>query len=485
MFFTPCKLAVISGLGLFLALAGGILSIFWPRICDEILDKELILKDGSLSYKMWKVTPVPLYLRVFMFNCTNSEDVAKNKAKPKLVQVGPYTFKGGREKVDLDWTPNSTIKYRQVMTWYFDETLSNGSQSDRIVSLDVPALVATNFVKGNIGEQWLLDIFFGKEKTKAFTSKTVAELLFQGYNDPILHYAKKFGFKVPYDKFGWFYPRNGSSTYDGYFEMNTGAADIMHLARMEQWDNVTQTQYYQSYCGMVNGSEGELFPPKRERTNITIFFPDICRTISMPYLSDTSFLGVNSYRYALDRMLLANRTTCPSNWCFSPQTGQRDWPDGVLDVAKCKFGAPAFVSLPHFLYADPYYTEQVEGMRPDEKEHRMFLDLQADSGIPVKLSARFQVNLLLEPMKHIWIYSNVPKVIFPVFWFQMDAELNDELAGMLRTFANVDKTVPIALYVIIGLGAAMLVVGCVIYLPLRRKQLSETIDDQEGLLDKE
>jgi hypothetical protein len=40
------------------------------------------IRPGSYSYDMWKDLPIPMYMRVYYFNCTNSEEVVNNKAKP-------------------------------------------------------------------------------------------------------------------------------------------------------------------------------------------------------------------------------------------------------------------------------------------------------------------------------------------------------------------------------------------------------------------
>ncbi len=50
------------------------------------------LQPGTLQYKMWTESPVPIYLKFHLFNMTNSEEVMENKTKPILQELGPYTF---------------------------------------------------------------------------------------------------------------------------------------------------------------------------------------------------------------------------------------------------------------------------------------------------------------------------------------------------------------------------------------------------------
>lgn len=44
-------------------------------------------------------------------------------------------------------------------------------------------------------------------------------------------------------------------------------------------------------------------------------------------------------------------------------------PYGGLNISVCRYGSPAFVSLPHFYKADPHYTRLVQGMNPQEDLH--------------------------------------------------------------------------------------------------------------------
>ena len=33
------------------------------------------VREDSYSYDLWKTTPIPMYMSVYYFNCTNAEDV--------------------------------------------------------------------------------------------------------------------------------------------------------------------------------------------------------------------------------------------------------------------------------------------------------------------------------------------------------------------------------------------------------------------------
>lgn len=39
-------------------------------------------------------------------------------------------------------------------------------------------------------------------------------------------------------------------------------------------------------------------------------------------------------------------------------------------------GKPVYISLPHFLHASPDVSEPIEGLNPNEEEHRTYLDVE-------------------------------------------------------------------------------------------------------------
>ena len=56
-----------------------------------LLLQQMVVEEGSYSYSMWQKTPIPMYNKIYYFNCTNSQDVMNNGAKPLLKQVSCWS----------------------------------------------------------------------------------------------------------------------------------------------------------------------------------------------------------------------------------------------------------------------------------------------------------------------------------------------------------------------------------------------------------
>lgn len=54
--------------------------------------QEMELVEGSRSYDIWRLTPVPLFLRFYFFNITNPEEFMAGQ-KAILEEVGPYCYR--------------------------------------------------------------------------------------------------------------------------------------------------------------------------------------------------------------------------------------------------------------------------------------------------------------------------------------------------------------------------------------------------------
>lgn len=66
-----------------------------------------------------------------------------------------------------------------------------------------------------------------------------------------------------------------------------------------------------------------------------------------------------------------------------------------------RYGAPAFISLPHFYMADGSYTDAIEGMMPNSEKHKVEMVIEPNYGFPIEAHIGFQVNFKLNSVKEI------------------------------------------------------------------------------------
>ena len=138
-------------------------------------------------------------------------------------------------------------------------------------------------------------------EAKLFLNRTVGELLFDGYDDPILEIGASFDDEertLPIDKFGWFYKvckhlihythflhpthdaqRNGTSWADGTLRMHTGEGDMDRLGDIVTWNGRNRTHAYPGPCGALTGSADGLLAPGKLKTGdkFDIWSTDTCR----------------------------------------------------------------------------------------------------------------------------------------------------------------------------------------------------------------
>lgn len=148
---------------------------------------------------------------------------------------------------------------------------------------------------------------------------TVAELLFEGYEDPLITESRKIGMPVPFDKFGWFYGRNNTVS-DGYFQIKTGKDDLNELDEMYSWKgNTTLNLWWGDKCNSLNNISASDFQAPfqtKPRDYIEIFVGDICRPLKLPYKDTVFKQGVKSYRYMASSDLFSY--SVKENLCYCP-----------------------------------------------------------------------------------------------------------------------------------------------------------------------
>lgn len=81
--------------------------------------------------------------------------------------------------------------------------------------------------------------------------------------------------------------------------------------------------------------------------------------------------------YIASEKTLDNGQKLPENRCFCGSPSDESCvPAGAMNVSKCKYGAPAFVSLPHFYRADPYYIKNIDMPPANPIEDDLFIALE-------------------------------------------------------------------------------------------------------------
>ena len=205
-------------------------------------------------------------------------------------------------------------------TWHFVESMSNNlSLSDEITTLNViPLTVAyilrdyPELIKGAVSALMMDEI------APLMLTKTVQELIFDGYDDQLLDILTSVTLPnvptIPFKRFGWFVERNGTDGYDGNFTMHTGKDDISKLGILELWNGQNTTGHFRDKCNDVRGTTGELWPPMSYGKNvpdITLFTTDLCRTITLTYQSQVKVHGLSGNRWVGDDKVFDNGAKYP------------------------------------------------------------------------------------------------------------------------------------------------------------------------------
>ncbi|XP_073972730.1 protein croquemort-like [Rhodnius prolixus] len=459
---------ILWGLGGVILVLCGTMSGFWPVILNYQLKTELVLTNDSKSYNLWKETPIPMYLEIYMFNWTNPIETLENNVKPNFLELGPYVFSEHHMKKNLTWNTNDTITFKQRRRWYFIPEMSKGTLNDEITNINVVAMTMRNLVVKYVPKKWypVANIILKVEEKKVFVTKTVRELLFDGYSDELLNLTKKLErilkIKIPFDKFGWFYNRNDSINYDGVFNMKTGAGGLDSLGNIDRWNFNSTTTAYPGPCGKVKGSSGELWPINTAaKQHAEIFVTDICSSLKLKEDGEDVINYVKGSRFTADSLIFDNGIQDPNNMCYCsklpcPATGARD-------ISSCRYGAPAFISLPHFYLADPSYTANISGMFPSPELHNFHILLEKVTSIPLEVHARLQISIRSEPVPGIKFYERIPTAYIPMIWFDEKAAVTQSLASELSTLVAVATYIEPLLIGLAVLGAVMIIAGLILW----------------------
>ncbi|KAG8190173.1 hypothetical protein JTE90_008705, partial [Oedothorax gibbosus] len=417
--FTHRKLVICLAAGAFIAILGIVSFLCFPVIFNVLLTKQIALQNGTIGYNTWQDIPLPIYQRLYFFNITNAEEFMRKKEKPKVVEVGPYTFKSRWVKHNIEWHENGTVSFEEKRTFIFLRNQSVGSQDDKIVTLNAPLLLAANFLKDyDLPIRLAASLAFGIAGERLIMKKSIKQLAFDGYRDIIILLSPILKKDIPFKNglFSWLYGKN--DTNDGVYNVFTGTNGLDKLNIIDMWNGKDSLNFWSNEsCNKLDVANAEIAPPLTSYQDTYSFFQSIfCRTLTLSYTEDVEHLGVLSKRFETTNMTFANGTDNPANACYATKM---KLPSGAQDISTCQYGAPVVLSFPHFYFGDPSYLKGIDGLHPNSSLHGFHMDIEPNTGFSIDAFVRFQVNLHIERILGISQLQNIPKMTFPVFWVEI------------------------------------------------------------------
>lgn len=438
---------------------------FDPIVRTIILNK-LVMSNTSETFFLWEDPPITPHFKVFFLNLTNPDEVFNGIAKPKLQEVGPYTYHQKWIKQNISWHGNGTISYKTRKVFTYMEHLSCAGcneSGDLITTLNVPVLSAYHQMKdSNWFSRGVLNQVISAIDYKPWVTKTPKELTW-GYDEPLFDLAKLVTTPPPFQQFGFFVTKKSADKHLGLYTMYTGEGNPYNLSNIAFYDGKKQLDFWKTEeCNKVHGSDGSSFNPYIKQEDTLWFFNDqLCRAMPLVFDKEITQQGLPGMRFKPREDVFMSSKKYPKNSCFDGP--DRSVGDGVFDLTTCQFNTPIVLSWPHFLDAEAQYTDAVEGLKPDRSKHGFRFDIQSVTGTTMSAKARIQINLAIKSTESFEHLSKINDTVFPILWFEEGIdELGEDIITMLKNAAvSPEMYKEYILFCLLGIGGTVVLLFCV------------------------
>ncbi|XP_015795813.1 sensory neuron membrane protein 2 [Tetranychus urticae] len=510
----------LTGLPLFAIIFGaiGFTGFFLlPPITRKIINQKIVLSNGSALFTFWKDMPLPVFHKFYFYNITNPSEVENDGAKPNLVELGPFTYRLKTHNTPII-NPNGTISFYRNRTWIFDREASVMDENVTVYTINAPLVITLTWIeKVSFTMRKLIEEFLASVDHGFIIEKSIKELTFLGYPDMLMELGSIVAPKATagYNgKFAYFHHRNGTSDY--LYTIYSGVNDINKinlLTRINGQDKLgiwADEPGENEACNRFNDSTlGEMFPSLRNNPTQTIklFTPDLSRTLSFTYQkSHFLFKRLETWKYLFADHNFASPSIYPPNKCYNSlltsysfDGSNETLPSGVFDASTPNYGFPIFLSLPHFLGADPYYLTKVNGLSPNETDHLAWFEIEPTSGSTAAAAIRLQLNIGITRSQAFKRSHKMPNIVFPAFWMEISFSLSSDFVGLLILINTLLSLVP-TLFLAIGVGLAglfLFIASLQLIIPKRRIRINGCLniltchlyqivkDDEQKILDPE
>ncbi|KAG7295692.1 hypothetical protein JYU34_021976 [Plutella xylostella] len=439
----------------FFALGAGCFVLFLHPY-DFLFKQKVLFTDGGEIFEMWRKPEVDLYVKVYLFNVTNADDYLAGKADKVIVnEVGPYVYKELLEHKVTKFNDNGTVSAIPKHPLQWVDELSEGRKEDDILYLPHIALlsIANVVAPQSMFTRFGLNNLITMTKSQPLVKMTAKEFM-MGYKSNLMTLGNTFmpGW-IYFDKLGLIdrmYDFNGD--YETIF---TGAGDISNAGLIDTYKGSTDLpQWDGKHCSNVQyASDGTKFKGGVGKNESVLFFrKNLCRAAPLVPVAEGVKSGLKSYMYTFPENLFDNGKHVKENQCFCRKG--KCLPAGLLDVTDCYYGFPIALSYPHFYKGDEVLSSKVEGLTPSKEKHETRFWLQPESGLPIDVSAKIQINMALGDLSSITNAGRFSNMYLPLLWFDIRMySLPESMETRFKLYLNILPVVEQAcMYIFFILG---------------------------------
>ncbi|XP_015173130.1 PREDICTED: scavenger receptor class B member 1 isoform X2 [Polistes dominula] len=433
---------------------------------------KVIFSEGGEIFEFWRKPDVDIFLKVYLFNITNHEEFLSGKdSKLNFQEVGPYVYKEHMEHGNVKFNNNDTVSVTPFHPLEYVPEMSNGTEQDILILPNIALLSITNVMReASYFTRWGLNLLIFQTDTKPLVPMTAREFMF-GYESTLVTLGNKLmPAWIKFDKLGLI---DRMYDFDGDYEtIYTGGDDIKMTGLIDKYNGNIDLPYWKGKCANIHGaSDGTKFPTYIQPNDTLLFFrKSLCRSAHMTRTGEKVVKGLYAYKYNFMENEMDNGAYNKENKCFCRE--ERCLPPGLIDVTACYYGFPIALSFPHFYKSHPSLLEAVNGLQPNAEKHESYFYIQPESGLPVDLAFRFQINMAFQEIGHMARVEKFSNFVLPLLWFEIGMyELPSKRNVLFYIYLNVLPILQeVVIYLLFIFGTIFLIWSVVKILLYRPKE---------------
>ncbi|EDW76211.2 uncharacterized protein Dwil_GK14781 [Drosophila willistoni] len=454
----PTRAFLLLAIG-FLAITTAVLvKVFQPY--DLIFKWKLIMAEKGEIFDLWATPPVDLYIKIYLFNITNAEAFLAGREKLNVEQVGPYVYKEIMTHQNITFNENNTMSTTPSHPLVWQEHMSEGRrEDDQVVMLNIAMLAISHLTANHpFFVRMALKGLFVSTNSEPLVRMTAKEFMF-GYPSALATLGNTFLPNwISFEKVGLIDRMYDFSTdYETFYTgvPNPALSGLYATYRGE----TTLPQWEGDHCSNIEyASDGTKFRSFiQPNESVKFFRKSMCRPINLYRVGEERTFGsLKGYNYVFEENAFDNGAINEANKCFCRKGDCQ--PVGLIDVTDCYYGFPISLSFPHFMNGDVGLQENITGMKPDPEKHSTAFVIQPESGLPLSLSVKVQINMHFKDLSNFPQVSKFSHLTAPMLWFEiMMPKLPESLDTRFNFYLNILPLVnPLGFWGALILGVALL-----------------------------